>query len=1129
MKKRISIFLAVQLFLMCGSLLAQNISSSIIGNVTDQQGAVVPGAQIIVKNVETGVTVQANTNSAGTYSVPGLLAGVYTVTVKKDGFEVSRTDGVRVFSAQTKRVNTQLVVGGLQQTVTVTDQAPLINTDSMTIGDSITASQLANLPTSQQTVDAFVALAPGVQSTGDATNPIIGGGSHWGSVNYTLNGVEVNDPGNSGGVTVQGKGLLVLPPPSSIQELNVQSGNMSAKYTGHAAVTLVTKAGTNAFHGLAYEYLQNTILNANSYVLNAAGNPRPPAHLHQFGGNIGGPLWHGKAFFFFDYNGYRNKGSRPVQLSFPSLKMRSGDFSDLGSVQLYDPNTGKPFANNQIPDTMITSQAKQLLKYLPAPTDANSTGLPSGGINYVAAVPLTQTVNAFDARVDYNISSSDRVFGVFARRVADPWDSGTNYPANYGQGRYGYKDMSISGTETHTFSQTTLNDLRLAWGDYGTKFSGQNQDVDPQSLFPQMPTTMYRGLPTMTMSGYTGMFHDYGTGYYTPRWNVEITDNFTHIQGEHTIEAGIDETGYKINTRVPSTGSATGSFAFNGKWTGNAGWPNQPHSAGNAFADFLLGDANSDTTAPVGVFAKNIYSRDWGAYVQDTWQTTSNLTLILGLRYEYQSPWQYKNQEVTTFDMANDKLVLPQKGDTPTLPANASPDLFNAYPFETTQSIGLPIHYIQPDRNNFAPRLGFAYRPFASGRTVIRGGFGTYYNFQPGNVGSRADAFNPPWELSISQSFSSNLPGKPKTPYLPDLTFADPFPGTNGKSVVTPNPTINMLQWDFKTASMQEWSLTVEQEFGTNWSARATYLGHVGHHLPYNFGPINVPDEQIPNTPLQAQRPFQPFGAINATRSIGTENFNQMQLGLKRRFNSGLSFQAEYQFSKGLDDVPTSGGPQRWQHPDLDYGNSVGLARHWLTFNYVYELPFGKGRRFLHSIGGIGDAILGGWQVAGITTYATGTPFSVNFSQTGARITDSNGKQTAIVGWWGGRADRVPGVSLTKGRSHSHDIVNGVPWFNPDAFAAPQPWQWGNSARDLLFGPGFWNWDMSGSKTFHIWERLNTQFRADFFNAFNHFNPGNPVANITDVRDGGTPVANSGMITGGDGQRSIQLSLSAKF
>ncbi|HKO18446.1 MAG TPA: carboxypeptidase regulatory-like domain-containing protein [Acidobacteriaceae bacterium] len=1119
MKKTFGVLLAVQLVFAWGLLSAQNISSSIIGNVTDQQGAAIPGAQITVRNSETGTTVKAVSDAQGTYSVPAVLAGVYTVSVRRNGFETSRTDGVRVFSAQTKRVNVRLSVGAVQQTVTVTDEAPMISTDSMTIGDSVTASQLANLPTSQQTVDAFVSLAPGVQSSGDATNPEIAGGSHWGSVNYTLNGVEVNDPGNSGAVTVQGAGMLVLPPPSSIQELNVQSGNMGAKYSGHSSVTLVTKGGTNAFHGLAYEYLQNTILNANSFLLNAAGKTRPPVHLNQFGGNIGGPFWRNKAFFFFDYNGYRNKASHPVQLSLPGMKMRSGDFSDLNKVQLYDPSTGQPFPNNQIPESMIAPQAKMLLKYLPAPTVSGSPGLPSGGINYVVAVPITQNVDALDARVDYNISSSDRVFGVFARRVADPWNSATNYPTDYGQGRYGYKDTSVSGTETHTFNQTTINELRLAWGDYGTKFSGQNQDVNPQTLFPQMPATIYRGLPTMTISGYTGMFHDYGTGFYTPRWNVEITDNFTHIQGRHTIEAGIDETGYKINSRVPSTGSATGSFSFNGNWTGNLGWPNEPHSAGNAFADFLLGDANGSTTAPVGAFAQNIYSRDWGVYVQDTWQTTPRLTLIYGLRYEYQNPWLYKRQQVTTFDMKNDKLVLPENSATPTLPPGASQDLFDAYPIETTQSIGLPLHYIQPDRNNFAPRVGFAFRPFANGHTVIRGGFGTYYNFQPGFVGSRADAYNPPWQFSISESFTSKLPGKPKSPYMPDITFADPYPGTNGKSIVTPNPTIDMLQWDFQNAYMQEWSLTVEHEFGRDWSARASYLGHIGRHLPYNFGPINVPDVQIPNEPLQAQRPFQPFGAINDTRSIGKENFNQMQLGLQKRFSQGFSVQAQYQYSKGLDDVPQSGGPQRWQHPEMDYGNSVGLARHWLTFNYVYALPLGRGQQFLHGANGLENAIIGGWQVAGISAYHTGEPFSVNFSQTG----------TKFIGWWGGRADRVPGVSLTTGRSHSHDILHGVPWYNTAAFAPPQPWQWGNSARDLLFGPGAWNWDMSGSKTFDATERVHMEFRADFFDAFNHFNLGNPVMNISDTRDGGTPVANSGEIVSGSGQRSIQLSLTAKF
>jgi hypothetical protein len=790
-------------------------------------------------------------------------------------------------------------------------------------------------------------------------------------------------------------------------------------------------------------------------------------------------------------------------------------------VQLYNPFTGDAFQNNQIPDNLITPQAKFLLKYLPAPTDAQSTGQPLANLdyNYVTTVPVTQNVNSADVRIDYAIAPSDRIFGVYAQRIAVPWNSATAYPANYGQGRYGYKNYTVSATETHTFTASMLNEFRVAWGDYATQFSGENQDVNPQTLFPQMPTTLYRGLPTMTLSGYTGMFHDYGTGYYTPRWNVEYTDNFTYIHGSHTFEAGLDETGYKISSRVPSTGSATGSFTLTGTWTGNHGWPGHPQSNGNAFADFLLGTANSDTTAPVGAFAAPIYSRDWGMYAQDTWQATPRLTLIYGLRYEYQSPWLYRTQQVTTFDMQRDKLVLPEDSATPVLPAGADPDLFAAYPFETTQSIGLSTHYIQPDRTNFAPRLGFAYRPLE--HTVIRGGFGIYYNFQPGFVGSRADGYNPPWQLSISQSFSSKLPGKPTTPFLPDLTFANPYPSVSSTSVITANPTINMLQWDFKNAITKEWNLTVEQEFGSNWSTRLSYVGNQGQHLPWNSGPINVPDVQTPYATIQSQRPFQPFGAINATRSGGYQNFNQLQAGIKKRFTSGFSFQGEYQYTRSLDDVSTSGGPQQWREPYLDYGNTTGLRRHWFVANYIYQLPFGRGRQWLNHLNGIGDAVLGGWQLSGITTYGSGQPFSVSFSQTGL------GK---YVGWWPSRANQVPGVSLYKGRqSGSHDIIHGVQWYNVDAFAAPEPFQWGTSARDMLFGPGMWNWDMSGMKTFSIPERMKLQFRADFLDAFNHFNLGQPGASITDTRDNGTLVQNAGKITSGSGSRIIQLSLNLRY
>jgi hypothetical protein len=1128
-------FLAVlaAVVLCCPAAFGQTISSSIGGLVTDASGARIAGVNITVKNLGTGAVNTAVTDVSGTYSVPALLAGVYEVSAAKTGFQTSTSTGVQLLSAQTARLNLTLQVGSIRQEVTVQAQSPLVQTDSMGVGTSVTTPQLENLPSSLQSVDAFIALAPGVQAYGDATNPPIGGGTHWGSVNFTLNGVGVNDPGNSGAVTVQGVGMLVLPPPSSIQELKVQANNMTAESRGKSAVTLVTKAGTNAYHFEAYDYLQNTDLNANTFVLNATGNPRAITRLNQFGGNVSGPVLHDKLFFFADYSGYRKRNTPATQFTLPGMAMRQGDFSALcttfGSdgtcakgTQLYSPFTGQPFLNNQIPSSLITPAAKKLLTYLPAPTIAGSPGLPNSAPNYTSTIPITQDADSMDIRVDYDFSAKDRMFGVYAQRVADPWNSANpSYPAAYGQGLYAYNSFTGSLSENHTFNGSTVNQLRLAWGDYGTKFSGQNQDIDPTALFPQMPESYYRGLPTLTMSGYTGMFHDYGTGFWTPRWDVEFTDDLTHVRGKHTFQAGIDETGYKISSRVPSTGNATGAFTFNGNWTGNKGWPSQPQSAGNSFADFLLGVANSSTTNAVGAFSSMIYSRDWGAYVQDTWRVSSKVTINYGLRYEYQSPWKYRSQsQVATFDPRTSKLVLPQNSDTPTLPPGADPALFAAYPYETTKSIGQPLDYVQGDTNNFAPRVGIAYRPFGGSSTVIRAGYGVYYNFQPAFVGSRSEAWNPPFTLSISQTFTSRLPGKPTSAYLPDITFSSPFPSASASSLVSPNPTIYYFQSDFKNAVIQEWNLTVEHQWAKNWLTRASYIGNQSHHLPYNSQPINTPLVQQPNVPLQQQRPFQPWGPINATTSGGKQNFNQLQLEAIRRFGNGFSFQAEYSYTRSLDDVPQSGGPQIWQYPALDYGNSTGIRRHWLVFNYVYELPAGRGRRFLGHAPAAVDAVLGGWQVSGISTYGTGTPFSVSFSQTG----------TGIVGWWTSRADVIAGAPLYAGQqSGSHDVVGGVQWFNPAAFTAPQLWNWGNGARDMMWGPGLWNWDISAGKTFHAPERLKVQVRADLIDAFNHFNLGNPNASIADPRDRGTAVPLAGKITGGSGSRIVQLGLKLNF
>src|ERR1051326_4149399 len=283
MTTKIAKFLAAFLLLAGSMLLAQNIASSIVGSVVDSSGAAVAGASVTVTNPDTGTVRKTTSDTSGRYSVPAILAGQYDITVEKSGFATYHQPGLQVLSGESKRVDAKLTVGSVQQMVEVRGEAPLVQTDSMTIGNSVSETQLQNLPTSLQTVDSFIALAPGVQTKGDSTNPQIGGGTHWGSVNFNVKGVSNNDPGNSGGATVQGVGLLVMPPPSSIQELHVQSNGMDAQYRDHASVSLVTKQGTNDFHFLAYEYLQNPILNANTYVNNATGIPRANDHLNQFG------------------------------------------------------------------------------------------------------------------------------------------------------------------------------------------------------------------------------------------------------------------------------------------------------------------------------------------------------------------------------------------------------------------------------------------------------------------------------------------------------------------------------------------------------------------------------------------------------------------------------------------------------------------------------------------------------------------------------------------------------------------------------------------------------------------------------------------------------------------------------
>jgi hypothetical protein len=1143
-----SIFcLALLALLVCApEAMAQNIASTILGLVTDASGAAVPEVQITVTNTGTGISAKTKADASGSYTVPNLQFGVYTVTAVKAGFQTFHASGVTLSAGQSVRVNVRLAVGEVQQSVDVTGEAPLIKTDSPTIGGTIAAKVMRELPVAQQSIDGLMALVPGAQVSG--SSPQTGGATHWGAFNFTINGTQANDFGNGAAAYSYNLGLISLPPLESMQEFKVEAYNTNAEYKSLGTMTIVTKAGTNGLHGDLFELNENKDLNANTFTNNANGKPRSPFVRNQFGVNVGGPIKKNKAFFFFDYQGLRNRTYTTNQLTIPGTAMRTGDFSGLcgsydsngvcsstGGTQLYNPWTGNAFPNNKIPSGLITSQAQTLNTYLPGPTQAtNAVGAPNAGINYMAMVGAAGTVNSMDTRVDYQISDKDQLYGVWTRNIGDPLQVVQGYPSTYGQGsNFGYKTFGYSLVETHTFSPHLLNDFRFAWFDHPSIRTGTNLDFDPTTLFPQLTKSTNRGLPTMSMTGYTGMFYDYGKNQYGHGWDFEYTDNLTWVKNRHTIKVGAMATTYK--SYGPNTNAPLGTFNFSGQWTGNKGNPTGGQSNGNAYADFLMGVADKSVTGYAGVFSGVYWNWDTEFYAQDTWQASSKLTVYYGIRYMYQTPWNWQGDYSTYWDPATNRLALPQDSTTATFPGlGASQAMFNAYNFTTTGALGIPKRYMVGDKNNWGPRIGLAWRPFDDNKTVFRAGYGVYYNFNPAFAGSRDDVLSPPWTGGLGgfsgSNFNSAIPSKPTATFLPDITFSNPFPSSlQTASGVSLNPSLYSMQRDFKNGVIQQWNATIEHQLSTDWAARITYAGSQSHHLQWFFGDLNVPNKQTPNVSLQNQRPYQPWGTIYATRSGASQNFGQLQLGLTKQFSKGFMFDAEYQWTRSLDNLDSSYGPMNPNAPGLDYGNSGSIRRHVLTFNYVYELPFGRGKHFLGGVNKWADGVIGGWQVSGITSYMTGTPFSVGFSIPTAYSSS----------WWAplsatNRANAVAGSTLYN-KGTGHDIISGIPWFNTAAFSAPQPWNWGNSARDMLWGPGLWNWDVSVAKTFHIREKLGFQLRGDFMNAFNHMNLGNPSSTIADTRDGGTPIATSGMIygnqtiTGGSSYRTVQVGAKLTF
>jgi len=956
-----------------------------------------------------------------------------------------------------------------------------VSTDDSTVGSIVETQIIADVPLNGRTVGALLRVAGGVTSD-TPSNPRISGSAYWGGTRFTVDGIGYNDAANGGAAYTGSHGLATLPSVDSIAEMKVDSANQKAEYDGSANVTVVTKSGTNEFHGTLFEFNRNKAYAARN--ASATALAKPPFNRNEFGVTTGGPIIKNRTFFFGYYEGLRERSPRTNNLSVATAAERNGDFTGLAPIR--DPLSGAPFANNQIPVQRFDSRSRALLEYVPLP---NLPGTGNAGTlnNFVTNVPQTFNINRLGFRFDHRATDKDSLSFVFTRSNGNPYFFANAYPATYGHRQNGgFTADNSTLTYTRFLSSTTTNDFRGAYFFHVRDTYGTNQDFDPSTLFPDLFTPLPAGgLPSMAINGHVGI-GDYGGGttrYYT----TQLVDNFTHIRGRHTWKTGIDYATERVS-RPPFVlglgsgvaGSAgLGLFSFDGRYTTTTATAQPEH----AFADFLLGypfRTQRSTPAAVNLY----YQHRVSFYVQDDWKVSSRLTLNLGLRYMLQKPWAERDGAYANLNLTTGKLVVPGSD----FPSQSRPELVSQYDIKLSGEDSRAL--LNTDTNNFAPRVGFAYRLTEDGRTVIRGGAGFYYNTIPLNVGILQLGYsNPPFLLS--QTFDA-APGA-----TPSLTLARPFAGSGA---VTSSPNINAADPNMVNSLSQQWNLTLEREVLRNLTIRASYVGNKTSHLNwYNYN-LNLPMEQV-GSPVQPRRPYQPWGTINYAASGGDSNFHALQLEATRRFTNGLSFEVNYAWNRSLDNVPISSTPMNPYRADLDKGNSDLVRRHVLGGAFTYELPFGASKRFLDR-GGLVNVLAGGWQVSSITVLQTGVPLSVTFNAT----------QT---GWNGGRADLIGDPRLSRSERSEYR------WFNTDAFATPAPFTWGNSARNLIFGPGLIGVDLSVLKNFQVTEKIRMQLRGESFNFPNHRNLPNPGANISSP--------NVGRINGSLDPRQIQFGLKVIF